>query len=72
MKLLIELLEFLIDYMLPGLWYFIYPRLSTRFDMLAFLTDSNLMEFLVGYLALFYDFLVIGGVGCIVLFAFSS
>ena len=39
---------------------FIYPRLSTEFGMLIFVTNLSLTEFQVRYLALFILFSVIG------------
>ena len=50
---LIELLGLLIGLDLLELWHLIYARLLTGFDMLVFFTDLSLMEFQVGYLALY-------------------
>ena len=41
----------------------VYPRLSTEFGMLVFFTNLGLMVFQVRYLALFFLFSVIGGLG---------
>ena len=41
----------------------VYPRLSTEFSMLVFFTNLGLMVFQVRYLALFFLFSVIGGLG---------
>ena len=45
------------------LQHLIYPRFSTVFGMLVFLTNLSLLEFLVRYLVFFPLFLVIGGFG---------
>ena len=58
---LIELVGFLTGLGLLELWHLIYPRLLTGFDMLVFFTNLSLMEFQVGYLALFLLFSVIEG-----------
>ena len=44
--------------------HLIYPRLSTKFGMLVFFTNLDLLELQVRYLALFLFFSVIGGFGC--------
>ena len=41
------------------LWHWIYPRLLTGFGMLVFFTGLGLMEFQVGYSALFLLFSVV-------------
>ena len=56
---LTELLGILKSLWLLKLYYLIYPRLLTRFDMLVFFTDLRLMEFWVTFLAFFILFLVI-------------
>ena len=56
---LIELLELLTGLVLLELWNLIWPRPLTEFDMLVFFTNVTLMEFQVGYLALFILFSVI-------------
>ena len=56
---LIEMLGFLTGLGLLELCYLIYPRLLKGFVMLVFFTNVNLMEFQVGYLALFFLFSVI-------------
>ena len=58
---LIELLGVLTDMVLLELWHLIYPRLSTGFVMMVYLTNVSLMESQVRYLALFRLFLVIDG-----------
>ena len=55
---LIELLGLLTGLGLLKLWYLIYPRLLTWFDMLVFFTNLSPMEFQVKYLPLFLLFLV--------------
>ena len=45
------------------LWHLIYPMLFVEFSMLVFFTDSNLVEFQVGYLALFCRFSVTSSLG---------
>ena len=44
---------------LLGMWHLICPGLLTEFGILVFFTGLNLMEFRVGYLALFLLFSVI-------------
>ena len=56
---LIELLRLLTSLGLIELWYLIYRRLLTGFDMLVFFTNLRLMEFQVRYSALFLLSLVI-------------
>ena len=56
---LTELLGLLISLVLLELWYLIYPTPSAWSDMLVFFTNSKLMEFQVGYLALFWLFTTI-------------
>ena len=51
---LIKLLGVSHDLRLLELWYLIYPRLLTGFSLLVFFTNSSLMKFQVGLLALFY------------------
>ena len=58
---LIKLLGLLIGLELLNLWYLIYRRLLTGFDMLVFFTNLGLMEFQVRYVALFLLFSVIDG-----------
>ena len=50
---LIELLEVLTGLGLLELWHLMYPKFLTRFGMLVFFTNLDLMEFQVRYLALF-------------------
>ena len=45
------------------LWHLIYPRLFVGFSMLVFFTNSNLVEFQIGYLALFRRFSVTSSFG---------
>ena len=45
------------------LWHLIYPMLFVGFSMLVFFTNSNLVEFQVGYLALFRRFSVTSSLG---------
>ena len=54
-----ELLGLLIGLGLLELWYFLYPKLLTGFDMLVFFTNFILMEFQFRYLALFLLFSII-------------
>ena len=48
---------------LPKLWHLIYSRLFVGSSMLVFFTNSNLVEFQVGYLALFRRFSVTSSFG---------
>ena len=58
---LIELLRLLTSLRLLELLHLIYTKFLTEFDMLFFLKNLSLMEFLVSYVALFLLFLVKGG-----------
>ena len=51
---LIKLLGVSHDLRLLELWYLIYPRVLTGFSLLVFFTNSSLMKFQVGFLALLY------------------
>ena len=50
----------------------IYPRLSTGFGILVFFINSNLMEFQVGYSAIFLLFSVIDGLAPFLVLPFSN
>ena len=52
-----ELLGLLTSLRLLALWHLIYPSLLTGFGILVFFSNLSLMEFQVGYLALFFSFL---------------
>ena len=56
---LIELLGLLTGLGLLELWHLIYPRLLMGFGMLVYFTNLSLMEFQIGYLALFLLFSVV-------------
>ena len=58
---LLEFLGLLTGLKLLELWHLIYPRFLREFDMLVFLTNLNLIEFQVRYLALLLLFSVIDG-----------
>ena len=62
---LIELLVHFTGWGLLEWWYLIYARFLTGCGIVVFITDLNIMEFQVRYLALFLLFLVIDGFKCL-------